>query len=363
MNLSALLVSSLEDMHYYRKIGNQTEPHTLVRAIVSKVSHLEPWEAENERLPSEAFAIMFRLFAMRPDQDHIERWLGNPKSAYVPAIALLYLRMCTDAKDLWRWFEPFVFDTTPITISKSGRVSTLGSFAKDLLLRDRHFQQLLPRIPMKTMAEYRSRISPSVSASGNLESAADRRPQRLPSLYKRAGREREQSSERNSRRKSENKRSRSPRSRVVEKGRRDRGRERGRNSDGARSRDRNRSRERARDRDRDRDRDRERYRERDRRDRHSSRHEADHSARDRDSDGTTSSARRHRSSDSGRSPPRKRRRSPSPARQTPPSKKPKVDLKKLQSLYGANDNSDQQPQNPYDNLGAAERMLIGQTRR
>lgn len=95
-------------------------------------------------------------------------------------MGLLYLRLCSDPKDLWEWFEPHLRDRAEIILSSNGSVRvcdasllccaqrrqthsplpcrSVGLFAKKLLTEPKHQGQMFPRIPVLKMKEFASKL-------------------------------------------------------------------------------------------------------------------------------------------------------------------------------------------------------------
>eukprot|EP01087_Luapelamoeba_hula_P010723 TRINITY_DN2850_c0_g1_i1.p1 TRINITY_DN2850_c0_g1~~TRINITY_DN2850_c0_g1_i1.p1 ORF type:complete len:350 (+),score=63.18 TRINITY_DN2850_c0_g1_i1:688-1737(+) len=86
--------------------------------------------------------------------------LKHVDSPYIRGIGFLYLRFATDPKKLVQWFTPYLNDEEPIKLgaNASATPTTIGQFARDLLLETKFFDQVLPRIPTIVTKEIRERI-------------------------------------------------------------------------------------------------------------------------------------------------------------------------------------------------------------
>jgi len=79
--------------------------------------------------------------------------LHHKDSPYIRAIGFLYLRLTCPPKKLWEWFQAYLDDPEDIVPRQKGRPTTMGKFVKSLLLDQKFFGILFPRIPVPAMRE------------------------------------------------------------------------------------------------------------------------------------------------------------------------------------------------------------------
>lgn len=81
---------------------------------------LDPWESAHEVLPSYAFCLLLKFFKMKLTYNQMKGLLEHA-SPYARALGLLYLRFCTDPKELWDWYEPMFDDREEIVLTSNGQ--------------------------------------------------------------------------------------------------------------------------------------------------------------------------------------------------------------------------------------------------
>ncbi|KAL6062582.1 PRP38 pre-mRNA processing factor 38 domain-containing protein B [Balamuthia mandrillaris] len=304
MNMEHILATNIKASNYFKELYYLKTYHQILDEIYNQVDNLEPWVPNAGKTPSTAFCLLYKCFTIRLTRKQMHGMLTHKDSPYIRGMALIYLRLTCPPKLLWSWFEPYLDDPEELTVKAGpnpGKPTTIGRFAQQLLLEQRYFGILWPRVPVPIMKELKEKMA----EYGPLPSTSDERDddERYTQRSRGAGRRGGGGSRRSER-------SSPPSSRGGHKRSRSRSRERDRYSDRDRSRDRERDRER--DRDRDRDRHRDKYRDRE-------------DARDRES-----KRRRSRS----KSPPATTSRS-SASSSTAVSAKRRAELEKLKQIYGS----------------------------
>jgi len=295
---------------------------------------LEP-RIKGTQMPSTTWCLLFKLFTLKLTENQLTDMLDNETNPSVRAIALLYIRLTVEPKDMWDWFEPYLIDDHEIPVHSNGKTMLLGHFTAMLIEEQKFCDVLLPRIPVPIHRAMKEK----------LESA-----EKLPSPKKDVQSSRRERNDRDSRKDRNRDRDRGYNSRSPPRKRR-----RSRSPDRYHRRDSHRSRHDRYDRDYDdrrersrgsrdrydrygRDYDDRRDRSRGSRDRYD-RHDRDSDDRRRDSDrySRRDERNRRRRSPSPRSP-RKQSRSPSPRTspvQSSQPKQPNPNLEKLKELYGS----------------------------
>lgn len=137
-----------------KKTNDQNNAHqALIDQIYYDVDHVEPWMAgRSSRGPSSAFCLLHRLGELVPAQRDIRRMLDHRDSAYIRAVAFLYLRYVADPRTLWGWVERYLEDGEDVAPSPSAggaaaKTVTIGEFVRELLVDPFYFETIFPRIP------------------------------------------------------------------------------------------------------------------------------------------------------------------------------------------------------------------------
>jgi len=261
------------------------------------------------------------LFRMHLTEKQMEGMLTHTDSPYIRALGFLYLRLCLPPNGLWDWFSPYFDDSEEFTIDKAKKRSIMmGQFVVQLLLEQKHFSLLLPRIPVPIFREIQRKFKEEFP---NLQHMIPGEVSATVPVYKDKNKDRDGAGDNKYR--DDRDWDREGRDRDSERDGRFRGRDSSRERLGeGRFRDRD-----GRWRDRDSDRD-TRYRDRDR-DRESDR---DGRYRDRDRDGKYRDSDHYRKRARSDSRERTQKTSSPDAGKTSISKKPKVDMSKLRQMYG-----------------------------
>jgi len=101
------------------------------------------------KVPSTAFCLLVRLFTLRVTEKQMTAMLQHPDSPYIRCIGFLYLRYGCEPNGLFKWFEPYLYDSEPVKLyANTKNMSTVGKYSRDLLMDMNYFSTtLLPRLP------------------------------------------------------------------------------------------------------------------------------------------------------------------------------------------------------------------------
>jgi pre-mRNA-splicing factor 38B len=137
-NIETVLMQNIKNNSYYQRTAFDIDTVTdLIDAVYESVDHVEPWMSGNARGPSTSFSLLYRLAQLKPSPGDLRAMLDHTDSPYIRAVGFLYLRFCCDPRKLWGWFAKYVRDSEEFKPSpgSSGRMVTIGEFARDLLLQ------------------------------------------------------------------------------------------------------------------------------------------------------------------------------------------------------------------------------------
>eukprot|EP00898_Chlorokybus_atmophyticus_P001174 jgi/Chlat1/2057/Chrsp17S02528 len=179
-NVESVLKANILESDYYRDIFARLKTfNEAVDEIYNQVEHVEPWMSGNCRGPSTAFCILYRMFTMRLNEGQIRTLLDHGDSPFIRATGFLYLRYVCDPKKLWGWYKPYMQDPEEIQPSPHARSTTIGVYARDLLLDQYYFETLFPRIPVLVVREITTTLEslglPTKALGGGGTGAASRR--------------------------------------------------------------------------------------------------------------------------------------------------------------------------------------------
>ncbi|ELR20176.1 PRP38 premRNA processing factor [Acanthamoeba castellanii str. Neff] len=158
MNLSALIYNNILGSTYFKGLYKLKTYHEIVDEIYYSVEHLEPF-MPNSKMASQAWCLMYKCFTIKLTKKQVTGMLDHADSPYIRGIGFLYLRMCTNPKLLWDWFEPYLADEEEITIRYKGKPTTIGSLVEDLLTTIKFVDAIMPRFPALVGKEINDRLA------------------------------------------------------------------------------------------------------------------------------------------------------------------------------------------------------------
>jgi len=329
MNLPQAFYINIQSNMYFKNLIRFKTYHEVLHEIRKEAKNLEP-RIKGTQMPSTVWCLLFKLFTLKLTENQLTDMLDNETNPFIRAIAMLYVRLTVEPKEMWDWFEPYLIDEHKIPVYNGGKTMLFGHLVAMLIEEQKFCDLLLPRIPVPIHREMLQKLE----NAEKLPSAKTETPTRSV--------QRERNDSRNEPRKDRNRErrrySRSPPRKYRRSRSPDRERRRDHRDYERRGRDSRDSRDSRRDdrygRDRRRDSRDGRY---DRDDRYS-RRERDDRRRERGEDRRYDRER----SRSPRNSHEKRERTPSPPRVAPEESKPKksnANLDKLKELYGSSDSS------------------------
>lgn len=106
---------------------------------------------------------------------------GGEKFKYLRALAVFYVRLTRQAKDVYLLLEPFFQDTRKL--KRRTRMGTsltfMDEFVDDLLTKDRVCGTTLWKMPSRTMLEDLDVLEPRVSPLGDIEDLLESDPEEV----------------------------------------------------------------------------------------------------------------------------------------------------------------------------------------
>jgi len=148
-NMNKLLVDRIMENDYFKALYEIKTYHEVIDEIYNRVTHVEPWSAGTGRLPSTAWCLLTKFFTMRLTTKQMSGLLRHKDSPQIRAVGFLYLRVATEPKNLWRWFEEFIDDAEEFTPSADPTLKmTMGKFCIKILTDMNYYNTMLPRIPV-----------------------------------------------------------------------------------------------------------------------------------------------------------------------------------------------------------------------
>lgn len=148
-NLNTVLRANILSSNYFKALYDYKSYHEVMHEIEREVTHVAPFSAGKQRLPSTAFCLLYKFFTMGLTEKQLKGLLEHKESAYVKAVAVLYVRFMLSATDMWTWLSPLLEDNQKF---KPGSAvddpeMTIAEFVEMVLSGNNLYGTVMPRIP------------------------------------------------------------------------------------------------------------------------------------------------------------------------------------------------------------------------
>ncbi|ORM39992.1 Pre-mRNA-splicing factor 38B [Babesia sp. Xinjiang] len=154
-NLNTVLLTNILNSDYYKSLSTMTSHLDVISELAQYADHAEPYCSTATRAPSTLFCCLHKLFTLRLTEKQMEDLVDCTKSPYPRCCGFLYLRFVLPSDQLWVWFEPYLMDDESFVVSVNPtRKTTIGEFCERLLVADKYFNTVLPRLPVRFKNRY-----------------------------------------------------------------------------------------------------------------------------------------------------------------------------------------------------------------
>ncbi|RDL41583.1 PRP38-domain-containing protein [Venustampulla echinocandica] len=152
----------------------------IINRVVDHVNFIGGTYGDAQR-PSPFLCLAFKLLQLAPSDDILREYLefGGEKFKYLRALALFYIRLTRQAKDVYKMLEPYLEDRRKL--KRRTRIGTsltfMDQFADDLLTKDRVCATTLWKMPKRELLEDLDVLEPRVSPLGDIEDLLESDPE------------------------------------------------------------------------------------------------------------------------------------------------------------------------------------------
>ncbi|EPR59362.1 PRP38 family protein [Toxoplasma gondii ME49] len=158
-NVNALLRSNILSSEYFKSLHELKTVPEVVDEITQYAQHAEPYCSGSSRAPSTLFCCLYKLFTMKLTTKQLEQLLDYSDSPYVRCTGFLYLRYVHPPEKLWKWYEQYFLDDEVFAASSdTKRTTTMGEYVESLIMEDKYFNTVLPRLPVKVKNLYGTQL-------------------------------------------------------------------------------------------------------------------------------------------------------------------------------------------------------------
>jgi len=132
----------------------------LIDEATNYVKSVEPYMPDSTTMPSPFFCIVYRLFTLGLDGRQVRKLIDRTDSPYVRCMGFVYLRFGLHTDKLWGWFGDYVMDDEDFQPTGSGSWTTIGDFVESLLIKEKYYTTLLPRVSGGVRRQLEERLAP-----------------------------------------------------------------------------------------------------------------------------------------------------------------------------------------------------------
>ncbi|RDW62227.1 PRP38-domain-containing protein [Coleophoma cylindrospora] len=170
------VVDRIIDCYFWKDQCFGVNEADIVSRVVDQVHFIGGTYGDSQK-PSPFLCLAFKLLQLAPSDDILREYLdfGGEKFKYLRALACFYIRMTRQAKDVYRFLEPFLPDSRKLKQKRrTGTTLTyMDQFVDDLLTKDRVCATTLYKMPKREILEDLEVLEPRVSALGDIEDLLD----------------------------------------------------------------------------------------------------------------------------------------------------------------------------------------------
>jgi len=166
------VVDRIIDCYFWKDQCFAVNEADIVDRVVDHVKFIAGTYGDSQR-PSPFICLAFKLLQLAPSDEILQEYLGNggDKFKYLRALALFYIRITRQPKDVYTTLEPYLADYRKL--KRKGRQATtlshMDEFVDDLLMKDRVCGTTFFKLPKRVLMEDLDLLDPRVSKLGDIE--------------------------------------------------------------------------------------------------------------------------------------------------------------------------------------------------
>lgn len=154
----------------------------IVNRVIEHVHFIGGTYGDAQR-PSPFLCLAFKLLQLGPSDDILREYLdyGGEKFKYLRALAVFYIRLTRQAKDVYTLLEEHLVDKRKLKQkTRTGtRLTFLDQFVDDLLVKERVCGTTLWKMPKREVLEDLEVLEPRVSPLGDIEDLLESDPEEV----------------------------------------------------------------------------------------------------------------------------------------------------------------------------------------
>ena len=154
----------------------------IINRVVEHVHFIGGTYGDAQR-PSPFLCLAFKLLQLGPSDEILQEYLnyGGEKFKYLRALAVFYVRLTRQAKDVYTILEEFLEDRRKLKQkTRTGtRLTFMDQFVDDLLVKERVCGTSLWKMPKREILEDLEVLEPRVSPLGDIEDLLGSEPEEV----------------------------------------------------------------------------------------------------------------------------------------------------------------------------------------
>lgn len=154
----------------------------IINRVVEHVHFIGGTYGDAQR-PSPFLCLAFKLLQLAPSDEILQEYLkcGGEKFKYLRALAVFYVRLTRQAKDVYTILEEFLEDRRKLKQkTRTGtRLTFMDQFVDDLLVKERVCGTSLWKMPKREVLEDLEVLEPRVSPMGDIEDLLGSEPEEV----------------------------------------------------------------------------------------------------------------------------------------------------------------------------------------
>lgn len=160
------------DSYFYKEQCFGVNEADIVDRVVAYVDFVGGTYGSTQK-PSPFLCLAFKLLQLAPGDDVLREYIGHggERFKYLRALALFYVRLTRQAKDVYLTLEPYLEDRRKLR--RKGRAGTsltfMDVFVDDLLTKERVCATSLWKMPKRDVLEDLEVLEPRISPLGDIE--------------------------------------------------------------------------------------------------------------------------------------------------------------------------------------------------
>eukprot|EP00927_Polykrikos_kofoidii_P059512 TRINITY_DN54662_c0_g1_i1.p1 TRINITY_DN54662_c0_g1~~TRINITY_DN54662_c0_g1_i1.p1 ORF type:complete len:709 (-),score=150.41 TRINITY_DN54662_c0_g1_i1:175-2301(-) len=160
-NFPSVVQTHILDSRYYETtLVSMQSFEELVEEARKYAKNVEPYMPDSTTMPSPFFCLVYRMFTLGLDARQLKKLIELTDAPCVRCVGFVYIRFGLHIDKLWNWLGDHVIDDEEFQPSGSGAWTTIGDFVEALLIKEKYYTTLLPRISGGVRRQLEEKLAP-----------------------------------------------------------------------------------------------------------------------------------------------------------------------------------------------------------